>query len=140
MTVVERRELAQRLELALARAGRRGLFRPSCLVHSMALVAMLARHGAPGAVIRLGVRPGGRGDLGGMRSGDAGSPGGTDAVTVGGAAGDSGTPQVATRVATIEAHAWVELDGLTLDGGTGHVRRFTPLGSVRAVAASPDGR
>lgn len=99
LTRAERRAVAQRMELALARAGRRGLFRPTCLVHSLALVDLLGRNGATGAVIRLGVRPGTRSDVG----------------------------------RGLEAHAWVELDGLMLDGGTAQARRFTPLGAVQAA-------
>jgi len=87
------------MELALARAARRGIFRPTCLVHSLALVDLLRRGGAPGAVIRLGVRPG----------------------------------EIASDSAAIEAHAWVELDGLMLDGATAQGRWFTPLGTVRAA-------
>ncbi|MHB1223315.1 MAG: lasso peptide biosynthesis B2 protein [Gemmatimonadaceae bacterium] len=98
-----RRILIQRLELALARAERRGLFRPTCLVRSLALADLLARHGVTGAEIRIGVRP---------QPGGASSPSDRRAL---------------------EAHAWVELDGTVLGDDPRRARRFTPLGGVRTV-------
>ena len=41
---------------AVDRAARRGVFRPKCLVRSMALHRMLERSGIRGSVIRIGVR------------------------------------------------------------------------------------
>jgi hypothetical protein len=41
---------------AVDRAARRGIFRPKCLVRSMALHRMLERSGIHGSVIRIGVR------------------------------------------------------------------------------------
>ena len=41
---------------AVDRAARRGVFRPKCLVRSMALHRMLERSGIHGSVIRIGVR------------------------------------------------------------------------------------
>jgi len=41
---------------AIDRAARRGVFRPKCLVRSMALHRMLERRGIRGSVIRIGVR------------------------------------------------------------------------------------
>lgn len=98
-----RRQLLQRLELALARAGRRGLFRPSCLVRSLALAELLERHGVRGAEIRIGVRP---------RPLAGGEP---------------------RPPAPLEAHAWVELDGQILGEDARSARRFTPLGGLRAA-------
>ena|SRR5689334_18559951 len=47
---------AARIAQAVDRAARRGVFRPKCLVRSMALHRMLERHGIQGSVIRIGVR------------------------------------------------------------------------------------
>ena len=47
---------ARRLALAVMRAARFGVFRPQCLVRSMALSRMLADRGIDGAVVRVGVR------------------------------------------------------------------------------------
>ena len=52
------RATAVRLDRAIDRAARRGLFRPTCLVRSLALIDLLNRAGVNGAVIRLGVRTG----------------------------------------------------------------------------------
>lgn len=52
--VMEQR--AARIARAVDRAARRGVFRPKCLVRSMALHAMLERSGVHGSVIRIGVR------------------------------------------------------------------------------------
>ena len=41
---------------AVDRAARRGVFRPKCLVRSMALHRMLERSGIDGSVIRIGVK------------------------------------------------------------------------------------
>lgn len=46
----------QRLERAVARASRNGLFRPSCLVRSVALGDLLRRRGVTHACLRVGVR------------------------------------------------------------------------------------
>ncbi|MBV6521089.1 MAG: hypothetical protein MNPFHGCM_01212 [Gemmatimonadaceae bacterium] len=50
-SVVRSRELA----LAVSRASSFGVFRPACLVRSVALCRMMERHGLPDAVVRLGV-------------------------------------------------------------------------------------
>ena len=47
---------ATTLAMAVDRAARRGVFRPKCLVRSMALHRMLERSGIVGSVIRIGVR------------------------------------------------------------------------------------
>ncbi len=47
---------ARRLALAVVRAARFGVFRPQCLVRSVALSQMLADRGIPGALVRVGVR------------------------------------------------------------------------------------
>lgn len=47
---------AARIARAVDRAARRGVFRPKCLVRSMALHRMLERSGIHGSVIRIGVR------------------------------------------------------------------------------------
>ena len=47
---------ARRLALAVVRAARFGVFRPQCLVRSVALSRMLARRGIDGAIVRVGVR------------------------------------------------------------------------------------
>ena len=47
---------ARRLALAVLRAARFGVFRPQCLVRSMALSSMLARRGIGGGIVRVGVR------------------------------------------------------------------------------------
>ena len=49
-------ERAARIARAVDRAARRGVFRPKCLVRSMALHRMLERSGLHGSVIRIGVR------------------------------------------------------------------------------------
>jgi hypothetical protein len=46
---------AQRLSLAVQRAGEHGIFRPSCLVRSVALQRMLGRRGHQGSRICIGV-------------------------------------------------------------------------------------
>ena len=48
---------ARALADALDRAGRFGMFRPRCLVRSVALHHLLRRAGIPGSRIRIGVRP-----------------------------------------------------------------------------------
>lgn len=47
---------AAAIAMAVDRAARRGVFRPKCLVRSMALHRMLERSGIDGSVIRIGVR------------------------------------------------------------------------------------
>jgi len=47
---------AERLSLALERAAENGLFRPSCLVRSLALRRLLNARGIVGSRIRIGVR------------------------------------------------------------------------------------
>jgi hypothetical protein len=47
---------ARRLALAIVRAARFGVFRPQCLVRSVALSRMLTRRGIGGAIVRVGVR------------------------------------------------------------------------------------
>lgn len=47
---------ARRLALSVLRAARFGVFRPQCLVRSVALSNMLAARGIEGAVVRIGVR------------------------------------------------------------------------------------
>lgn len=47
---------AAAIALAVDRAARRGVFRPKCLVRSMALHRMLEQSGIDGSVIRIGVR------------------------------------------------------------------------------------
>ena len=47
---------ARTLALAMVRAARYGLFRPQCLVRSMALSRMLTAHGITGSMVRVGVR------------------------------------------------------------------------------------
>jgi hypothetical protein len=47
---------ARRLGIAVSRAARFGVFRPQCLVRSLALYAMLERRGIRGSRIRIGVR------------------------------------------------------------------------------------
>jgi hypothetical protein len=47
---------ARRIERAVLRAGRRGLFRPLCLVRALAIQSMLEDHGIGGGRVRLGVR------------------------------------------------------------------------------------
>lgn len=49
-------DVAQRLGVAVSRAARFGLFRPKCLVRSLALQRMIERHGIEGSRIRIGVR------------------------------------------------------------------------------------
>lgn len=49
-------ERAARIARAVDRAARRGVFRPKCLVRSLALHRMLERSGIHGSVIRIGVR------------------------------------------------------------------------------------
>jgi len=48
---------ASQLGHAVRRAARFGVFRPSCLVRSVALISLLERSGIPGARLRIGVRP-----------------------------------------------------------------------------------
>ena len=47
---------ARRLALAVVRAARFGVFRPQCLVRSVALSRMLEGRGIGGALVRVGVR------------------------------------------------------------------------------------
>jgi hypothetical protein len=47
---------ARRLALAIVRASRFGVFRPQCLVRSVALSRMLDARGIDGAIVRVGVR------------------------------------------------------------------------------------
>jgi hypothetical protein len=47
---------AKRWVLALDRATRRGLFRPSCLPRALALQRLLRRHQVGGSYVRIGVR------------------------------------------------------------------------------------
>jgi hypothetical protein len=47
---------ARRLALAIVRAARFGVFRPQCLVRSVALSRLLERRGIRGAIVRVGVR------------------------------------------------------------------------------------
>ena len=47
---------ARRLALAMVRAARFAVFRPQCLVRSMALSRMLSAHHIGGGLIRVGVR------------------------------------------------------------------------------------
>ena len=47
---------ARQLALSVLRAARFGVFRPQCLVRSVALSNMLAARGIQGAVVRIGVR------------------------------------------------------------------------------------
>jgi len=47
---------ARRLALAVVRAARFGVFRPQCLVRSVALSQMLADRRISGALVRIGVR------------------------------------------------------------------------------------
>ena len=53
---IERMPEARRLALAVVRAARFGLFRPQCLVRSVALSRMLERRGIEGALVLVGVR------------------------------------------------------------------------------------
>ena len=47
---------ARRWVLALDRASRRGLFRPTCLPRALALQRLLRRHHIGGSYVRIGVR------------------------------------------------------------------------------------
>jgi hypothetical protein len=49
-------DVAQKLALGVRRAAAYGLFRPLCLVRSVALNRLLERHGVHGSRIRVGVR------------------------------------------------------------------------------------
>ena len=49
-------ERARQLVLAVDRAAEYGLFRPTCLVRSLALERMLEREGIEGGVVRIGAR------------------------------------------------------------------------------------
>jgi hypothetical protein len=49
-------EVARRLGMAVSRAARFGVFRPQCLVRSLALQRMIERRGIEGSRIRIGVR------------------------------------------------------------------------------------
>jgi hypothetical protein len=51
---------ARRLALAVVRASRFGVFRPQCLVRSLALSRLLDARGITGYVMRVGVRGSGR--------------------------------------------------------------------------------
>ena len=84
---------AERASRSVSRASRYGLFRPSCLVRSLALARLLEREGVPGSLIRVGVR----------------------------------------RIAgTLDAHAWIELDGRVIGDDPRRTRAFTPLGTLAA--------
>jgi hypothetical protein len=72
--------IATNAERAISRAARFGIFRPACLVRSVALERMLERRGIPGARIRVGVRKDGTAftahswvELGGRVFGDDGA-------------------------------------------------------------------
>ena len=52
-------ERLRRIDVAVDRAARLGLFRPTCLVRAMALERIIHRAGAGRAVVRVGVRHGG---------------------------------------------------------------------------------
>lgn len=47
---------AKRIALAIVRAARFGVFRPQCLVRSVALSRMLEQRGIAGGIVRVGVR------------------------------------------------------------------------------------
>jgi hypothetical protein len=47
---------ARRLAIAVVRAARFGVFRPQCLVRSVALSRLLTAHRIDGAIVRVGVR------------------------------------------------------------------------------------
>lgn len=47
---------ARKIALAVVRAARYGVFRPQCLVRSVAISRLLEGHGIGGAVVRIGVR------------------------------------------------------------------------------------
>ena len=47
---------AKRIALAIVRAARFGVFRPQCLVRSVALSRMLEQRGIAGGLVRVGVR------------------------------------------------------------------------------------
>jgi hypothetical protein len=49
-------DVARRLGVAVSRAARFGVFRPRCLVRSLALQRMIERRGIEGSRIRIGVR------------------------------------------------------------------------------------
>jgi hypothetical protein len=53
---VQRLPEARRIALAVVRAARFGVFRPQCLVRSVALARMLEERGINGALVRVGVR------------------------------------------------------------------------------------
>ena len=78
---------------SVSRASRYGLFRPSCLVRSLALAHLLAREGVPGPLIRVGVR---------------------------------------RTAGSLDAHAWIELDGRVIGDDPRRTRAFTPLGTLAA--------
>ena len=85
-------ERAGKLALAVDRAAEGGLFRPACLVRSLALHRLLARDGVRGVRIRVGVRPGGGGlsahawvEVGGEALGDDGRRAGAFHAISGGA-------------------------------------------------------
>lgn len=46
----------EQLALAVMRAAENGVFRPLCLVRSVALKRLLDRHGFDGSIVRIGVR------------------------------------------------------------------------------------
>lgn len=52
----EERSRAARIARSVRRAATYGLFRPKCLVRSLAIVHLLERRGIAGALIRIGVR------------------------------------------------------------------------------------
>jgi hypothetical protein len=55
------RRRADALMLAVRRAAEFGLFRPKCLVQSLALQSLLCREGIAGSLVRIGVRRDDRG-------------------------------------------------------------------------------
>ncbi len=121
-----RAALVARTVRALDRAARRGLFRPSCLVRSLALLRLLERGGVSGARMRIGVRregPGGAERMVADASGAANFP-------VGGGPQPTRPPHPAGRML---AHAWVELDGRIVGDEPRHVATFTPLGSLSSL-------
>lgn len=52
----QERESARRLAVAIGRAAGHGVFRPACLVRSVALNRMLISHGIHGSLIKVGVQ------------------------------------------------------------------------------------
>jgi hypothetical protein len=56
LSAIHRGDDVQRLAIAMRRAARFGLFRPKCLVQSLALRLMLEDAGISGAIVRVGVQ------------------------------------------------------------------------------------